>query len=53
MAGGLLRLGLRTRLLVVVAFFFVWASTIVGGAAQAASATRMAIRILRENIFNR
>jgi hypothetical protein len=48
-----LRLGLRTRLLVVVAFFFVCASTIVGVAAQAATITRIAIRILRENIINR
>jgi hypothetical protein len=53
-AGGLLRLGLRTRRLVVVCFFLVcWASRIGGVTAHAATAISMAIRILRENIINR
>jgi hypothetical protein len=51
MAGGLLRLGLRTRRLVLV-LLWVCASMTVGVAPQTVSDTRMAIRILRENIFS-
>jgi hypothetical protein len=36
---------------VTVVFFFVWASMIGGVAPHIVSATRMAIRILRENIY--
>jgi hypothetical protein len=35
----------------VVVFFFVWASMIGGAAPYTVSATRMAILILRENIY--
>jgi hypothetical protein len=49
--GGLLRLGLLARRRVEL-LFWVCDSTIVGAAAQAVSATRMAMRILRENIFS-
>jgi hypothetical protein len=47
------RFGFRFRTLrrVAVAFFFVWASMIGGVAAHIVSATRTAIRILRENIY--
>jgi hypothetical protein len=50
-AGG--RFGFRRRTLrrVVVVLFFVWASMIGGAAPHIVSATRMAIRILRENIY--
>jgi hypothetical protein len=36
---------------VVVVFFLVWASMIGGAAPHTVSATRMAILILRENIY--
>jgi hypothetical protein len=48
--GGRLRFALLARRLVVV-LLVCCASRIVGVAAQAASATSMAIRILRENII--
>src|SRR6266478_3282669 len=51
MTGGRLRLGLRALRRVVVRFW-VCDSMIVGAAPHTVSATRMAIRILRENIFS-
>jgi hypothetical protein len=51
MAGGRLRLGLRTRRLVLV-LLWVRASMTVGVAPRTVSNTRMAIRILRENIVS-
>jgi hypothetical protein len=41
----------RTLRRVVVVLFFVWASMIGGAAPHTVSATRMAILILRENIY--
>src|SRR5258705_1000818 len=52
MTGGRLRLGLRARRRVVVVLLGVCDSMIVGAAPQTVNATRMAIRILRENIFS-
>jgi hypothetical protein len=47
------RFGFRRRTLrrLVVALFLVWASMIGGAAPHIVSATRMAILILRENIY--
>jgi hypothetical protein len=49
--GGRFGFRLRTLRRVVVALFLVWASMIGGVAPHIVSATRMAIRILRENIY--
>jgi len=50
-AGGRFGFLRRTLRRVVVVFFFVWASMIGGAAPHTVSATRMAILILRENIY--
>jgi hypothetical protein len=52
MTGGRLRLGRRARRRLVVVLFWVCDSMIVGAAPQTVNATRMAMRILRENIFS-